>query len=61
MLRNMYWKIVTEVTENKTIAQFQVGYMYFTNMKLHNIFSEQAGKSTGTAFSGETWRGIKTC
>ena len=52
---------MTEVTENKTIAQFQVGYMYFTNMKLHNIFSEQAGKSTGTAFSGETWRGIKTC
>ena len=37
-LPHMSKNMVIEITKNKMIAQFQVGYMYFTNMKLNKTF-----------------------
>ena len=43
-LWHMSKKMVIYVNENQTIAQFQVGCMYFPNMKIYKTFQEQVEK-----------------
>ena len=41
MAKNM----VVDVTEKNMIAQFKVGYIYFTSLKRHKIFQEKYEKT----------------
>ena len=41
LIRYMANRMLMDVSENTMIAQFQVGYVSFSNLKLHKTFREK--------------------